>query len=405
VTYDILEGIRVIEVSQFAFVPAAGAVLADWGADVVKVVHPVYGDVMHTAAAFGLPPLADGTAFMWEIANRNKRSIGVDISTDDGGTLIHELAAGADVFLTNFLQPARQRLGIDVDDIRATNPDIIYARGHGHGPKGPERDAGGYDSVSFWARTGWANAISSAADQFVSQPGPGSGDLPSGFALASGVVGALLRRERTGTPSVVDVSLMAVGMWGMAGSIVASELYGVPAPPIRSKAEVGNAMVAAYETKDGRYLFFSGLVHDKGYRDFAERIDHPELVVDERFRSAEARAQHYAEFIGILDEAFASRTLEEWRPILDGCEIPWSVVQTSRELHTDPQVVANGYLQDAGKESCPKLRLPASPVQFDEQEAKLQFAPEPGQDTESILLELGKDWDEITRLKQAGAIT
>src|ERR1700722_13486701 len=222
--YDVLSGIRVLEVSQFAFVPAAGAILADWGADVVKVVHPEYGDIMHTATASGLAPLPDGTAYMWEIVNRNKRSIGIDIAKDEGRTVLYDLARTSDVFMTNFLPAARKRLRIDVSEIRDVNPSIIYARGSGYGPAGPDNNAPGFDAVSFWARTGYGHALAEAVGNFVTQLGPASGDLPSGLALASGISGALFRRERTGKSSIVDASLMATGIWGLGGSITAAKL-------------------------------------------------------------------------------------------------------------------------------------------------------------------------------------
>jgi len=403
--YDILAGVRVVEVSQFAFVPAAGAILADWGADVTKVVHPVYGDVMHTASSSGLAPLPDGTAYMWEIVNRNKRSIGIDIANADGREVLYDLVRGADVFMTNFLPSARAKLKIDVDDIKALNRSIVYARGSGHGPHGPDRDAPGYDAVSLWARTGYGHAFTMATGSFVAQPGPGSGDLPSGLALAAGVTGALFRRERTGAGAVVDVSLMAAGIWGLAGSITASKLYGMEHVPIRLRETPGNALFAGYETQDHRWLFFGGLVHGQGYRDFAQRIGRPELASDPRFADEAARQAHHAEFVAELVDAFASRTLAEWCVALQGCEIAWSAVQAEGELHDDAQVVANGYIQDGGKETCPGLRLPASPVAFDEQPPSMRVAPEPGADTEAILQELGRSWEDIAALKAGGAVT
>jgi crotonobetainyl-CoA:carnitine CoA-transferase CaiB-like acyl-CoA transferase len=403
--YDVLAGVRVVEVSQYAFVPAAGAVLADWGADVVKVVHPVYGDVMHTAHASNLAPLPDGTAYMWEIVNRGKRSIGIDLAHPDGLAVLHDLVREADVFVTNFLAPARQRLRIDVDDIRAVNPDVVYARGSGHGPKGPDAAAGGFDNVSFWARTGWAQSIAHAAGTFVSQPGPGSGDLPAGFALAAGVVAALYKRERTGVPAVVDVSLMAAGIWGMSGSIVASELYDLPFAPVRDRMEPGNALVGGFRTADGRYVFLSGMVHDQGVTDLFARLGRPDLVGDARFATAEARLAHHRDFVTVLDEAFASRPLDEWCRALDGMEVPWSVVRTAREVLSDPQTLANGYVQHVIKDSGREMPLTASPVQFDERPAELRAAPDPGQQTEEILLETGRDWDDIARLKGEGAVT
>jgi crotonobetainyl-CoA:carnitine CoA-transferase CaiB-like acyl-CoA transferase len=403
--YDILSGVRVLEVSQFAFVPAAGAILADWGADVVKVVHPVYGDVMHTATASGLAPLPDGTAYMWEIVNRNKRSIGIDIANPDGKDVLYDLVRDSDVFVTNFLPTARKRLKIDVEEIQGVNPKIIYARGSGFGPDGPESDSPGYDAVSFWARTGYGHVLAQTAGTFVPQLGPASGDLPSGLSLAAGIVGALFRRERTGQSSIVDASLMATGIWGMGGSITASKLYGLNYVPIRAREVPGNALFAGYETKDGRWLFLGGLVHGKGYSDFVRRIGRPELDTDERFAAEPERRANHLELVELLSETFASRTLTEWCDVLRGCEIAHSPVQSQREVHDDLQVIANGYVQNVQKESSPGLSLPASPVEFDGTPVTMRCAPEPGENTEEILLDMGKSWEEISGLKVSGAVS
>jgi len=168
--YDVLDGVRVVEVAMWAFVPAAGAVLADWGADVVKVAHPEYGDPMRGTPVGGLPPLEQGPAFMWEILNRGKRSLALDLANPDSRPVLADLVRRADVFLTSFLAAARKRLKIEVEDIRAINPDIIYARGSGHGVRGPEREQGGYDHTSFWARSGLAHATSMVTDEFIPHP-------------------------------------------------------------------------------------------------------------------------------------------------------------------------------------------------------------------------------------------
>jgi len=397
---DVLRGVKVLEVSQYAYVPAAGATLGDWGADVIKVVHPVYGDVMYGAHASGLEPPAGSGSFMWEIANRNKRSIGIDLATEDGLEVLYALAGEADVFLTNFLAPARRKLRIDVEQIRTVNPSIVYARGTGQGPQGPDADAPGYDSVSFWARSGWANPLAESAGRFLYQPGAGCGDVMAGFALASGVVGALFKRDRTGETSIVDGSLLATGIWSMAGAIAASHMYGMDTIPIREKHQPGNALTSGYRTKDDRWILLSGIVHGDGFRDFAERVGRAWWLDDERFATHEARLANHLAFVESLDEAFAERTLAEWRVTLAGMELAWGVVQNTAEVAVDPQVVANGYVRESDG-----VRLTATPVQFDERPLDLRRAPQPGQHTEEILLELGRDWEDIARLKDLGAVT
>src|SRR5947199_64029 len=226
----VLHGVRVVEVAQWWFVPAAGAVLADWGADVIKIEHPTSGDPQRGLVTSGLVPPTGGVNFMVEQPNRGKRSVGLDLGRPAGRDLLYRLVETADVFLTNFLPAARRRLAIEVDDIRRANPKIIYVRGHGQGARGPERERGGYDAASFWCRGGIANALT--------PPGAGApvmqraafGDSAGGMTVAGGVAAALFHRERTGEPAVVDVSLLGTAMWIMAPDIIATKLPGIDLP-------------------------------------------------------------------------------------------------------------------------------------------------------------------------------
>nr|MDT0664352.1 CoA transferase [Micromonospora sp. DSM 115978] len=211
--YDLLAGVRVIEASMYAFAPSAGAVLADWGADVIKVVPPDLLDPMNGNIIAGLPDREVDVAFMWEITNRGKRCVGVDQSSDEGQKVMAALVREADVFITNLLPGARRRFRVDVADLTTIKPDLVYARASAHGPAGPESEAGGFDHTDFWARTGMGHAASLVCDEFVPQPGPALGDLASGAFLAGGIAAALYRRAQTGQGAVVDVSLLSSGMW------------------------------------------------------------------------------------------------------------------------------------------------------------------------------------------------
>jgi len=400
--YDVLRGIRVVEVSMFAFVPAAGTALADWGADVVKVVHPVTSDPMATAAAGNLEPLDDGTAFMWELANRGKRSIGLDLNNPDALEILYDLVREADVFLTSFLPAARRKLKIEFEDIKKINPKIVYGRGSAVGIRGEERETGGYDTLCYWGRSGMAYNVADTIGYFISQPGPGFGDLPSGFMLASGVVGALLRRERTGEGGVVDVSLLGSGMWANSPGIMASELYDIPSIPIRRRAD--NPLFGGYRAQDGRYIFFAALISDGVWSDFCAHVDRPDLVDDPRFCGHRERVANNLALVDIIDEIVASQPLDYWVEHMKTLKCPWSTVQTSQEAMSDPQALANGYVVPVVTRSGRSVHTVATPVQFDEQALSPTEAPEPGQHTEEILLELGRDWDEIIRLKSTNAI-
>jgi len=398
-----LDGIRVLEVAMYGFVPSAGAVLSDWGADVVKVEHSVTGDPQRGLRQIG-PHRVDGDPNPnIEHANRGKRSIGVDMSHSDGQKLIYELTEGVDVFLTSFLPSARRRLGIDVEHIRAANPSVIYARGSGLGPRGDEADKGGYDLTAFWCRGSVAATVTPPElEGMINPPGPAFGDTISGTNLAGGIAAALLKRERTGETSIVDVSLLSSGLWSMGHTIALSAHVGeaLQAPPAGAHGAPTNPLVGLYATSDGRYLSFVMLQPTKFWPDVCHHIGRPDLATDPRFETVEAIAAHTADAVAILREEIAKRTLAEWTTALTTLTGPWAPVQDALQVLDDPQVRANEYIGPAGD-----LQLVSSPVQFDITAPRLRPGPEFAAHTDEVLLELGLHWDRIIALKAAGAIT
>ncbi len=402
----IMDGIRVVEVASWTYVPVAGAVLAEWGADVIKIEHPESGDPQRGLAAMGLVPTGPGgIAHMMELPNRGKRSVGIDMRTPEGRELLLKLCATADVFLTNFRPQARRKLGIDVEDVRAVNPKIIYVRGSGQGQRGPDAERGGYDGCTFWGRGGPADIISDPDVGYpIAQPGPAFGDVIGGLTIAGGISAALYHRERTGEPSIVDNSLLGTAMWATAASSMAAGLFGMTRMPARDRTETPNPIVGMYKTSDGRFLSLVMLESDRYWGDLVGLLGAPELEHDPRFIDAAARRENAAVCVGILDDLFAKKTFEEWKTILEAAKGVWAPVQNAAELLVDPQAIANGYVREVEAKSGTMFKMIASPIQFDETPPDLTRGPDHGEHTDEVLGELGLDMDELLELKIKGAI-
>jgi len=402
--YDLLDGVKVIELSMYAFAPASAAVLSDWGADVVKVVPPGTADPMMGDRVIGaLPKVDTGVKFMWENLNRGKRCLCIDVSTPEGRDLLHRLIEQTDVFITNLLPDARKRFGLDYETLAAINPRLVYGRASGHGAEGPEREAGGFDHTDFWARCGIGHTVASTVGEFVPQPGPAMGDVSAGATLAGAISAALFKRERTGKGSLIDVSLLATGIWMNGPAVLAAALYDVPTIPRFNHADQPNPLVTAYTSKDGRDIYFAGIQTEKNWAEICDILECPELVSDPRFATGELRLENVRECIAALDVAFAKQDLEYWLPRLERCPVPWSLVQSSREALNDPQVVANGMVTtiEGDARSYP---VAASPAQVDGKALTQTRAPQHGEHTEVVLMEYGLEWDEIEALKKAGAV-
>lgn len=401
-----LSGVRVVELASWTYVPSAGVALADWGADVIKVEGVSSGDPGRALVVGGFTRQAAraDVDFILELSNRGKRSIAIDIKTGTGRELFGRLLASADVFLTNWLPGALERARLTVEDIRSFNPDIIIARGTGLGVRGPDRDRGGFDAATYLARGGVAYTLTPFGTENPAVQGPAFGDLQGGATLAGGVCAALFHRERTGEASIVDSSLLAQAMWAIAPSISVADLFDIDGIPGAPPGLAINPLVARYQTKDDRWIQLVFLQPDKFWAGFCRRMGLAELVDDERFVPSANLIANAAQATAIFADAFAAHDLAHWRRVLQDEPGVWGALATPRETLNDPQVEPNGYVVTNVDDRGEEYRTVVAPVQFDETPPAPTRAPEHGQHTEEILLELEVDWDQIAHAKDAKAI-
>lgn len=400
-TEGMLEGVRVIELAEWGFVPASCAVLAEWGADVIKVEHPTRGDPLRTLMAMGLMPDTGDFDMIVEHTNRSKRSVGLDVSNPAGYEAFLRLVAGADVLVTSFLDPARQRLKVTYEDLAPLNPRLIYARGSGQGQRGPDADKAGFDSISHWARGGNGHRLTPPGGPFTGQRA-GFGDFTGGMTIACGVAAALYRRSCTGQGGQIDVSLFGLAVWQLAPDILASAYLGRDLPRTADRTP-HNPLVGVYATSDGRYLVLNMMQSDRYWSSFCRAIEHPELEADPRFATVQARAAHGMELSSLLRTTFAGASLSKWDERLNHEECVWARVQTPLEVTQDPQVIANGYLPSHPTDA--RGRLAAVPIQFNGELPEVRSAaPAIGQHTDEVLRDAGLDSAALQRLRNAGAI-
>jgi crotonobetainyl-CoA:carnitine CoA-transferase CaiB-like acyl-CoA transferase len=403
----VMQGIRVLELAQFTFVPAAGGILADWGADVIKIEHPIRGDSQRGFVNLGGVTLDPKRHTMMEHPNRGKRSVGVDIATPEGQAVIHELAKTSDVFLTNYLPQVRQKNKIDIEHIRAVNPGIIYARGSALGDKGPERHVGGFDGSCFWARSGIAKAITPPEfDGILGQGIPAFGDSSGGMFIAGGISAALFHRERTGEAVELDVSLLSTAWWAQGllltqyletGFMAANKIN-------KSGSQPFNPFIGYYSTSDGGIINLQMTSPAPYIRDAFEHLGLAHLADDPRFATVEQLLENTAVCTPYIIDAIGAKPFAYWREHLRTMRGQWAPVQNTDEFLSDPQTIANDMIVEFEGSDGKPFKIVRGPVQFNHEPLETTRAPQASEHTELVLLELGMDWDRIEVLKSKGAI-
>jgi crotonobetainyl-CoA:carnitine CoA-transferase CaiB-like acyl-CoA transferase len=394
-----LAGIRVVEAGVWVAGPAAAGILADWGADVIKIESPA-GDPLR---GMSNPARIPDVNPPFELDNRGKRSVAINLAHPEGYQAARRLIDRADVFVTNLIPGAVERLRLTYDDLKDANPGLVYCRITGYGPDGPDRDRPSFDAAAYWSRSG---IMASLEEPGHDPPNPrgGMGDHPTAVAAVAGICAALVARSRTGRGQVVDASLYRTGVYTMSWDLSMQLRVGTIVPQ-GGRRHVNNPLVNPYRAGDGRWFYLVNLQADRYWPGFCRAIGREDLLADPRFADIRTRRQHAEELVALLDGIFATRSRDEWGKAFDREGVIWAKVQTVEEVAADPQAVVAGALVEVPDGRGGTMRMVNAPAGFSNTRPQPPGPPpELGQHTEAVLLDLGYTWDEIAALKERGAI-
>jgi len=399
----VLEGIRVVEMGVWVAAPAAGGVLADWCADVVKLEAPA-GDPMRQMGQVvaGLPM---PTSPPFTLDNRGKRSIALDLKTEDGLALARKLILGADVFLSNMRADALERLGLDYGSLSAENERLIYAHVSGYGQEGPDSSRPAYDVGAFWARTGIGTLLRPHGQEEPIGIRGGFGDHTTAMHALSGIMAALFHRERTGKGQHVDACLLRSGIYTIGWDISTQLEYGrLGGPAPRSATAMPTS--ACYRTSDERWIQLLGIEAARHWPPLLEALERLDLKDDERFKTPKDRRENAAELMPTLDAEFAKHTFDEWIERLDHVGVWWAPVQTPAQIVNDPQAHAvHAFTEVPSPDGGDPIPSVASPVRFSDTDTSPRGPiPNLGEHTDDVLRELGCDDAQLADLRSRGVV-
>jgi crotonobetainyl-CoA:carnitine CoA-transferase CaiB-like acyl-CoA transferase len=391
----IFSGVRVLELAQYVFVPGAGVLLADQGAEVIKIESTGTGDPYRTLK------VGDGrevgtTNLAMEQNNRGKKSIALDLKSKEGREACLKLVETADVFLTSLRPKALRSLRLDVEDLRARNSRVIYARGNGLGFRGAEADKAGFDASAFWARGGMCHAFTLPGNQ-PTPPRPAFGDHSGSTSLAFGIASALFKRAVTGKATVVETSLLSTAAWMLSSDITYSQ---VPGYKLHSEGARKFPLMGVYRTRDGRLIQLMLLDPRPHWRSFCQLVGLEALADDPRYGDNVARMKNAEALTAQIEERIRTKDWAEWQAAFDAWDAPWELIRTIDDVCADPQVHANEMIfnLDVGET---RVRVVAGPTAFDGRAAPAepQGSPQMGEHTDALLTEVGYTTEQLLDLK------